>query len=331
MPTTSFFDSFFSESSKNYFFGRLSNVNTLGNIQTTKLIAGKHYLKIELKTLFITDIRKWLTKYHGVVHSFISVPHLSGDKIEFNVVTTPAKLQDIDSAHIDRVITANIPLLGSLPYHGVNIDIQLGLYSVASSKITKPIIEFFSEMSKVAGVSYLNTALPYAKFLDKGISILSGTDENTVLEIGLSKSFSEIITGYYLVTRAPNDEVDVSSLDVTPDDFRLVYKNGKPFNDYPYLIFQISGSENRTDWFMIPEIKAAYKLLSESIKSKNRENINSALFALETVLKTSGDLLIKDANKIFKRIKKEVEDYTTIFRSTKKVGLFPALEELKVF
>src|SRR5215467_11995230 len=75
------------------------------NIAQESITAEQDYIRIFLRSMRIVNIRKGLSKFYGTVHSYTSVPHLSGSKAEFNVLTTPSKLKDIDAKSVDRVIS----------------------------------------------------------------------------------------------------------------------------------------------------------------------------------------------------------------------------------
>jgi len=330
MNTGDFFKNLVSEKSITWCNGKMSEENTPNKSPSVKLIPNQDYFKIDLRAMFIPDQRKWLTKYHAVVYSFISVPHPTGNIHEFNVITTPSKLQEMDKSNLSRVVMVNIPLLGNVPYTGVNVNMQVGLYSVVSSKITKPIIDLFSEMSKMAGVSFVANALPYVKLLDRGISIISNTESENELEVGFVDTVSDLSTGYYVFTRAPKSRVTLSELMISQEDCSLMFKNGKVFDEFPYIIIEISALKNRNDWFQIPDIKSTYNIFLDKIKTRNKQTTYAALLNLESALKFSGDLLKKDADKIYKKIKKETDEFLTIHRGT-TIKIFPEAANLKVF
>ena len=55
------------------------------------------YVYIWLESMRITNVRKGLTRFFGAVHSFVSVPVLSGaERATFHSVSTPTGLQALD-------------------------------------------------------------------------------------------------------------------------------------------------------------------------------------------------------------------------------------------
>src|SRR5262245_21538158 len=63
------------------------------------------YISVFLRSMRVTDLRKGTKKFFGAVHSFIALPHLSGDVAKFHVFTIPGDLKDIDRAHLDRFLS----------------------------------------------------------------------------------------------------------------------------------------------------------------------------------------------------------------------------------
>jgi len=59
------------------------------------------YLTVTLKSMRVVNVRRGLTKFYGVVHSFAAVPHASGDMAQFNKVVSPNQLKELDAAHVD--------------------------------------------------------------------------------------------------------------------------------------------------------------------------------------------------------------------------------------
>src|SRR6266700_6899944 len=110
------------------------------------------YLSIFLKALQLKNVRKGLVRFSGAVHSFISIPHLSGNVGSFHVFTSPASLQKIDSKNADRILVMDQRLLGPIPYRGGDVNVQVGLFSIKESDVTEAYIKVLELMSKAAGV-----------------------------------------------------------------------------------------------------------------------------------------------------------------------------------
>jgi hypothetical protein len=190
---------------------------------------------------------------------------------------------------------------------------EIGLFSIKEADLAEPFINLLTSMSSLAGVSFINTALPYIGPLEKGFELLTGSGNDTVLEIGIKNEFSIINTGYYVVIRASKSSINVSDLKIDTNDFRLLYKNNTIVEDYPYMVFEISSSQNRDDWFNIPEISDSYNKLQEQVRKGIMEDVKNALTVFKLIVLTSPDLLIRDGKIIYKKVENEI---TEIFATT---------------
>jgi hypothetical protein len=250
-------------------------------------------------------VRKGLNRFFGTVHSFISIPHLSGEAAEFHVVTTPSKLRDIDASNVNQVISLNQRLLGPIPYRGGDLDIELGLFSVKSGELAGPFLGVLEGMAKAAGVTYVNVALPFIGPLKEGINLLAGAQGDSMLEVGLSQTYQLPETGYYVVIRAQQGTLDLSKVKVT-QDYQLEDPQGQLIRDYPYIVFCVEASPGRDDWFQIPEVSAAYKTLRDTVRTGDVNRSKEAFTVFKRIVLTSPDLLIADAQRLVNKVETEV-------------------------
>jgi hypothetical protein len=298
---------------KDWYYSQLPVDPSPNTVASKTVIADSEYISVVLKSMRIVDVRKGLAKFYATVHSHIEVPYSTGKPAIFNYVTTPGTLEKLDSAHIDRVVNLNSRLLGPIPYRGADIKMEIGLFSIKEADLAEPFINLLTSMSSLAGVSFINTALPYIGPLEKGFELLTGSGNDTVLEIGIKNEFSIINTGYYVVIRASKSSINVSDLKIDTNDFRLLYKNNTIVEDYPYMVFEISSSQNRDDWFNIPEISDSYNKLQEQVRKGIMEDVKNALTVFKLIVLTSPDLLIRDGKIIYKKVENEI---TEIFATT---------------
>jgi hypothetical protein len=145
------------------------------------------YLSMFLRSARIVDVRRGLKRFYAVVHSTIKLPHRTGDA-SFSVVVAPAALRDIDTDRLDRVIQLNQRLLGPVPYVGGDLEIEVGLFSVATSDLVGPYLELLETLSRTAGVAFIGSALPFVGPIVHGINLLAGGGDVTILEFGLSST-----------------------------------------------------------------------------------------------------------------------------------------------
>jgi hypothetical protein len=298
----------FTRKTKDWFYSQLEAELTPNDLEVKILIPNEEYLNVILKSMRIVNVRKGLSKFYATVHSHIEISHLSGKSASFNYVTTPGNLEKLDGARIDRVINLNRRLLGPVPYRGSDVKIEVGLFSIKEADLAAPFINLLSGMSSLGGVSFISTALPYVKPLEDGIALLTGSGDDTILEIGLNIELDKVKTGYFVVMRANKDEIDPSDLRVDKKDYRLVDKKGNSIENYPYMVFEISSTKSRDDWFNIPDVSSSYNKLQEEVQKGNYNDASDALKVFKRMIYTSPDLLIKDGKIIYEKVDAETTE-----------------------
>jgi hypothetical protein len=266
------------------------------------------YLDIFLHSARIADVRKGLSKFYGTVHSFISLPVLDGKKADFQVVTTPGDLKNIDVSNLDRVIVMNQRLLGPIPYRGGDLEIEMGLFSIKSADLAAPFLGVLESMSKAAGVSYVNAALPFVGPLKDGINLLAGADKDSILEIGLASTYQPVTTGYFVVMRAEAGKVDPNKFRIDNHHQLVEDSSGAPIGQYPYLVFGVKVSQNRDAWFMIPELAQAHGQLRKTIQGGDQTRVDEAFVVFKRTALTCSDLLLADAKQLVSKVEKEVKE-----------------------
>jgi len=294
------------EESRRYIYSPLhpNQIHKNKKIQPVELNPNETYLSIFLQSISIPYVRRGTGRYFGAVHSFISIPHLSGKKAEFNMFIAPESLRNIDNSHIDRVITGENRLLGYIPYRGGDIEIELGLFSIKSSDLVVPFLKVLENMASVAGVNSVNVAMPFVKPILDGVNQLAGA-ANAVLEIGISETLHRPTTGYFVIMQAERENIDISRLNLE-NDGKLYDLNG-PVR-YPYMIFNIDASFERPDWYMLPEISGAYDRIVEAIRGRDITKTKEAFTNFKIMTKTSYDLLDKHSNKLIEKVNSELAD-----------------------
>jgi len=305
-----FFRDIFKTRSKDWYYGKL-NDNQVPNEQPSAIIKpNEFYINIWLRSLRIVDVRKGLNSFYPVVHSFVSLPYLGKkEPVEFNMVTTPTKLQSLDAKRVDRVVTLNKRMLGPIPYRGGDLELEVGLFSIKAADLAGPYLNLMEDISTKAGVSFINQALQFAEPLKTGINLLTGGSDDTILEVGLSSTYSGNIlqSGYYTVIRAEKNKLYPQDLRVDPNDYKLLY-NGKKVEDYPYIVFEITTSEQKADWWAIPRISETYNSLVKSIEEGKVSETEENFMAFKRAVQISSELLPKDRTSIIAQIQKDIID-----------------------
>ncbi|MDI1256730.1 MAG: hypothetical protein PSV16_11580 [Flavobacterium sp.] len=322
----SWFTNIFQARTKDWFFSVIPKEQTPNKIEYKTLIPHEEYLNIILKSMRIVNVRKGLSKFYATVHSHIEVQHISGKPASFNYVTTPGNLDKLDSANVDRVININRRLLGPVPYRGGDVKLEIGLFSIKEADLAEPFIELLTNMSSLGGVSFIATALPYVKPLEDGIKLLTGSSADTILEIGYNTELTSVETGYFVVMRVDKDIIDVADLLIDPRDYKLVDKSGKAVKDYPYMVFEISSTASRNDWFNIQDISTKYNDLQLEVQRGDYNKAKEALSVFKRAVLTSPDLISKDAQTLYVKVETEVNTILAAIQTANLVE--PKLQNL---
>lgn len=320
----------FVKRTENWTYGSLDASQVPDGSPSKPIVPNKVYIQVILRSLRIVNIRKITKKFFGAVHSFISLGHYD-KKAEFHVLTTPTKLRDIDASNVDRVISFNKYLLNSVPYRGGGVSVELGLFSIESVDLADSFLKVLEGMSEAAGVSFLSTALPFAKPLTDGINLLMGTDKPEILEVGLSTNLINPVTGTFVVIRAPQGTIKLSELKLD-DAYRLVDQNGKAVSDYPYIVFSVESTLTRENWYEIPELTNAWADLREAGKQSDTQKMQEAFIAFKRTVLTSSDLIDKHANKLVEEARAKLDQLIDMTRTRGGEGIdIGDLEQLKIY
>lgn len=294
----------FREVSQDWLFLKMAQAQLSTSVPTKEIIPGNEYLNITLRSMRIVNTRTAWNKFYGAVHSQIKLNTQDGPA-EFNVITTPGKLQSLDAKRLDKVIIQDIPLLGPIPYNGGLLEFQVGLFSVKSEDLVEPFLTVLSEMSAQSGVSLLSSAKPFVGPLKKGAELALGTSDNSKLEIGLSKTYNRMTTGVFVVMRADKDSINEDDL-LIDKDYRLIDRAGKSIKDYPYLVFEISSDPHRNGFFDIQELSAAYRTINKCLRERKIVDAQEALINFKFAVLNSPDLIYSDAQLIYDNVEAQV-------------------------
>jgi hypothetical protein len=293
---------------KDWYYSLHPEHQTPNDIPTGQVKANASYINVHLKSMRIVNVRNGFKTFYPVVHSFISLKYLGNSDAEFNVVTTPNQLAELDSSNLDRIISINKRLLGPTPYRGGDVLFDIGLFSVKSGDLSKPFLSLLTDMSNIAGVSFLGKALPFVDPISKGVDLLVGNTSAVELEVGISTDNSQLIIGYYVLIADDKQNVQRDKLFIDPSDFKLTDDKGTPFRSHPYLVLSISTSDKKEDWFDIPELAAAYKKLQDNVRSGDINAAKDSLTIFKRFVLTSNDLLSRDAKEIAVQVERETND-----------------------
>jgi hypothetical protein len=308
----------------------LSAGQTPDDMGHTPVAVDEQYVSVFLRSMRVTHVRQGLRRFYGAVQSHITVPHLSGAKAEFNVITTPATLLDVSPQGLDRVITLNRRLLGPIPYRGGDMNVELGLFSITSVDLTDPFLKLLTTMAEAAGVAFIAVATPFVRPLLEGVQLLFGAQGPEALEVGMSTTWAPPETGYYLIIRAQRGSIDTETVRVDKNDYAVIDANGQAIGEYPYMLVYVEASDKRDDWFSIPELAASYAALRQALLAGETKPIQDAQTVFNHVAQNCLDLIPKDAEQLVRKVDGIVKPQLTGLAGPRPETI-PELHEIEIY
>lgn len=290
------------------------------------------YLSVFLRSTYVVDVRRGLQRVYGAVQSSITLSDRDGGRGEFLSMVSPARLQDVDPAHLDRHIQLNHRLLGPVPYIGGDIEIEVGLFTLGSSYLTGPYLQLLMALTETATVTFFSAAAPFVEPLRQGIRALADSGEAAQLEIGFSTTWADLRPGWIVAARV--DRLEPGELRVDARDGRLLDRRGTAVTDFPYMVLEVSTSTARTDWTTIPELATANQALQREYRNGDAERAAQAMTVLRRIALTCKDLLFDDALALVERLDRryaEIGPPTPPVRGRGGGVRFPELAELSPF
>ncbi len=95
--------------------------------------------------------------------------------------------------------------------------------------------------------------------------------------VGLSRQINNPTTGWYAVVGGPKSKIDINSLKVDPDDFKLLTSSGEAFTDFPYFVFSIDNHKTLDTWYDLPEMMDAWDAIKKAVRDNDRKEAAASL------------------------------------------------------
>ncbi|HWA84060.1 MAG TPA: hypothetical protein VG820_11520 [Fimbriimonadaceae bacterium] len=305
-----------------------------GQPEVRDLVPQKDYLSISIEAMWIVDVGKLWNRFYGVAHSHCTVDNLSGKPVDIAVVAAPDKLKNVDPKHLDREIVGPTSLVRKIPYVGGAVLLEVGLVSVKGDDLAAPYIRLLESLTKVAGVSALSPLATYAGPIKDGFAGLLGAGNAAELEIGTSRQIDPPKSGYYLMMRASRDEIDPAKLTYDLDTSRLVDGQGRPVERFPYLVLKVTASQEKDDYYNIPELGAGYSNLVAAARKGDSRRVKEELASFVRMATYSMDLLPDDGKRLAESVKAQFERAAASGLVSKVRGpaaAYPSLQEVGLF
>ena len=272
----------------------------------TPVVPDKNYFEVRIDSMRLRHSRVGFKKFHAAVHSFFTYTHTESGRVEMQSLTSPKKLQELDKSSLANVLIINQTVLGPVPYRGGTLQLEMGLFAVEADDVGKSFLSFVGEVSDVAGVSYLKSALPILGLVKSGVDLLLGTNKATSLEVGVADETKSPQTGTYILVAADKSEIDEEAFSLDSDKRLLM--NNEPFDGANYFVYSVDASTTRSDWATIPDLRGGYNAVITALRARRPENdVNALLDSLRVLCITTPDLLAADADQVFRRAEEVVK------------------------
>jgi hypothetical protein len=298
---------------------------------TTEILPYQRYVSVMLQQLRIVNTRVAFSRLYGAVEFYGRLPHLSGKPAEFASLSSPSKLRDIHKKDLDNFVFGGQRLMGPVPYVGGDLEIEIGLFTIKSQDLLMPYLELLGELSNAAGLAFFSVAAPYVSAIKKGAAALMRPEGSSSLEIGASVTFNQAQAGVYFAARVNANDYDLLKFSVDGNNF-LLYE-GRRVTGIPYMIFSVSQSAIRDDWYQIPAISIAYNHLIDVIREqKSYKEVNSYFEHFRRVVLTDPDILAGHGQQIVAWAEARVAEVQGASKTSRGADgpMLPALNTLRL-
>lgn len=304
--------------------GKMVEMNPLKRSET--------YISIKVRSLRLPFTRKGSSKIHGIVHSFANLPGAWSEAVEFANATTPSALAGLDPKNVSNVIVIDKQVVGPTPWHGGDLKLQIGLFSIVEQELAGAFLSTMTALSDKVGVSFVAPAKPFLDVISAGVSALTRQVGSVKLEIGMDKSFEPPVPGTYALIAAPRGELNGAKFDVDPSDGKLKV-NGEHYEKQPYLVFTIEAVARQDRWGEIAELRNAYRVISDAVKGNDQSKAREAMTSFRLLALTSPDLVELDALSLVEKVDQRL---SVVFASPMVSGrpessAMPKFEDLAPF
>jgi hypothetical protein len=271
--------------------------NVDGDSVAAEFVANETYVELYVRSLRLRNVRKFTQKYDAVVYSYVTLPFRGQEKVKVPAVSKPDNLVQLDPGAISKVITFDKQMMGAIPWRGGPLLLELGLFSVKGGNLLSPVLDFVTEISDAAGISFVGKIMPFAPLISKGVDIIAGQTSDVALEVGIDTAFQTGKPGVHAIIAEPKgDKLDTAKLTIDPADGKLLY-DGSPLKA-SYCVFSLKGTTTKADYGEIPALKEKYADFHAALQTQIEEKAKEALTAFRVAVLTSPDLIRSDAKRL---------------------------------
>lgn len=262
-----------------------------------QLVTEETYLRLRLARMFLKYRRELFQTKYPVVNTLMRFAGLDG-KVEVNFVVKPELAGGSDKGQLDDVVSMDQTLLGPILYRGGDLELMLGLYAAPADDWAQRFIKLAEGVSQLTLNATLTTAIAMANTVKTSIESALGSNELD-LKLGLDKELKENVSlapGYLVMIAAPDENLDVSRLQVK--DGELLTQAGSVYSDHDYMVLAIEVSKQRSDWQSLGYGQTWKELLKVAAEADDVQRVKEAYTTFSGAIFASPDLSWADRNAI---------------------------------
>ena len=262
------------------------------------------YLELYVESLRLERARRFATRFHGVVYSFVTLPREGGERAQLAAISKPEKLAELDKGSLDGVITVSKQMMGPTAFRGGPVSLEFGLFSVKGGNLLSPVLDYITQVSLIAGISYVGAIKPFLPLITEGMDLIAGQQEDTELEVGLDTDLDLQRSCVAAIIARPKGTIDPSKLRLDAD--RRLLTDGKLL-DCGYAVFSLRRTPTKSDYGEIPELKQQYAAIQSAIQRGKMKDARDALATFRLATIASPDLISSDASSLYAKVKRKVD------------------------
>lgn len=261
------------------------------------------YLEVFVESLRLKQERRFATRFHGVIYSFIKLARDGAPSAELAAITKPGNLADLDPKNLDRVITVEKQMLGAVPWRGGTLGLELGLFSVKSGTLLSPVLDYVTRVSDQAGISFVGKVKPFLPLITEGLDLIAGQTDDVEIELALDSDMTLGRSEMLALIALPKDQVSPADLSLDPTDRKLLHK-GKPLQE-AYCVLSLRCTDRKADYGEIPELAQGFTQFREALRTRRRTLSEEAKQALTSAIWLSPDLIERDKKRLVELVEAE--------------------------
>jgi len=270
------------------------------------IVSDACYIELYVESLRLEKARRFATTFNGVIYSFASIARDGANRAQLASVTKPQNLASLDAKHLDRVITVSKRIMGTMPWRGDPLGIELGLFSVKTGNLLSPLVDYISKVSDKAGISVIAKLDPFLPLITQGLDIIAGQTEDALIELAIDTDLSLAESRLCALIAKPKGAIKLTELTIDKTDRKLLH-NGEPLNA-AYCVFSIRSTDRNPDWGTIPALQEAYAELNRAIVSGKHRDAEEAFAAFNRQVIVCPDLISSDKDRLKDKAKRDLID-----------------------